>query len=97
MGNSRPHVNNANSDVVFGEPNARPCSLEQWLPPSNAIAAGNLQDTKPIFIRESYKGADKLKGKVAIITGGLLLLRLLLLLLLLLGHQHRIVVRPASV
>jgi hypothetical protein len=24
---------------------------------------------KPIFIRESYKGADKLKGKVAIITG----------------------------
>lgn len=24
---------------------------------------------KPIFIRETYKGADKLKGKVAIITG----------------------------
>jgi hypothetical protein len=30
----------------------------------------HLQDTKPIFIRESYKGADKLKDKVAIITGG---------------------------
>jgi hypothetical protein len=30
----------------------------------------HLQDTKSIFIRESYKGADKLKGKVAIITGG---------------------------
>jgi hypothetical protein len=28
-----------------------------------------LQKTKPIFIRESYKGSDKLKGKVAIITG----------------------------
>jgi hypothetical protein len=28
-----------------------------------------LQETKPIFIRETYKGADKLKGKVAIITG----------------------------
>jgi hypothetical protein len=34
-------------------------------------------DTKPVFIRESYKGADKLKGKVAIITGGLLLLLML--------------------
>ena len=71
MGNSCPHLDNANSDVVFGEPNARPCTLKQWLPPSNATVAGNLQDTKPIFIRESYKGADKLKGKVAIITGGL--------------------------
>jgi hypothetical protein len=29
-----------------------------------------LQNVKPIFIRETYKGADKLKGKVAIITGG---------------------------
>jgi len=29
----------------------------------------HVQDTKPITIRESYKGADKLKGKVAIITG----------------------------
>ena len=29
-----------------------------------------LQKTKPIFIRDNYKGADKLKGKVAIITGG---------------------------
>jgi hypothetical protein len=28
-----------------------------------------LQKTKPIFIRDSYKGAGKLKGKVAIITG----------------------------
>jgi hypothetical protein len=26
---------------------------------------------KPIFIRDTYKGSDKLKGKVAIITGGL--------------------------
>src|SRR5690348_5540669 len=25
---------------------------------------------KPVFIRPDYKGADKLKGKVAIITGG---------------------------
>jgi hypothetical protein len=24
---------------------------------------------KPIFIRDTYKGSDKLKGKVAIITG----------------------------
>lgn len=29
----------------------------------------HVQDTKPVTIRESYKGADKLKGKVAIITG----------------------------
>lgn len=29
-----------------------------------------LQKVKPIFIRETYKGADKLKGKVALITGG---------------------------
>jgi hypothetical protein len=28
-----------------------------------------MQETKPIFIRDTYKGADKLKGKVAIITG----------------------------
>jgi hypothetical protein len=28
-----------------------------------------LQNVKPIFIRDTYKGADKLKGKVAIITG----------------------------
>ena len=27
-------------------------------------------DPKPIIIRDSYKGADKLKGKVALITGG---------------------------
>lgn len=27
-------------------------------------------NAKPIFIRDSYKGSDKLKGKVAIITGG---------------------------
>ena len=27
-------------------------------------------DPKPVIIRDSYKGADKLKGKVAIITGG---------------------------
>ncbi|WIA34863.1 hypothetical protein OEZ86_013159 [Tetradesmus obliquus] len=26
--------------------------------------------SKPIFIRDSYKGSDKLKGKVAIVTGG---------------------------
>ena len=31
---------------------------------------------KPIFIRESYKGADKLKGKVAIITGASALVQL---------------------
>jgi hypothetical protein len=28
-----------------------------------------VQKTTPVFIRESYKGSDKLKGKVAIITG----------------------------
>lgn len=27
-------------------------------------------DTKPIYIRDSYKGSGKLQGKVAIITGG---------------------------
>ncbi len=27
-------------------------------------------DPKPVIIRDSYKGADKLKGKVALITGG---------------------------
>jgi hypothetical protein len=26
--------------------------------------------SKPIFIRDSYKGSGKLQGKVAIITGG---------------------------
>jgi hypothetical protein len=35
-----------------------------------SVALASSQDTKPIFIRESYKGADKLKGKVALITGG---------------------------
>jgi hypothetical protein len=37
--------------------------------PPACICFPALQDTKPIFIRENYKGADKLKGKVAIITG----------------------------
>jgi NAD(P)-dependent dehydrogenase (short-subunit alcohol dehydrogenase family) len=27
-------------------------------------------DPKPVYIREDYKGSDKLKGKVALITGG---------------------------
>ena len=27
-------------------------------------------DRKPIYIRDNYKGSDKLKGKVALITGG---------------------------
>jgi hypothetical protein len=27
-------------------------------------------DSKPIYIRDSYKGSGKLQGKVAIITGG---------------------------
>jgi hypothetical protein len=34
-----------------------------------AVCSSLCQNTKPIFIRENYKGADKLKGKVAIITG----------------------------
>lgn len=29
-----------------------------------------MEGAKPISIRETYKGADKLKGKVAIVTGG---------------------------
>jgi FlaA1/EpsC-like NDP-sugar epimerase len=29
-----------------------------------------LMDPKPVIIRDGYKGSEKLKGKVAIITGG---------------------------
>jgi len=47
------------------------CSIAwQLLPQSKqSFLIPVLQDTKPIFIRDTYKGADKLKGKVAIITG----------------------------
>jgi NAD(P)-dependent dehydrogenase (short-subunit alcohol dehydrogenase family) len=27
-------------------------------------------DPQPVYIRENYKGSDKLKGKIALITGG---------------------------
>ena len=54
---------------VVWQPQKTCCS-----PPMHACSCHRVMvvpaDTKPIFIREDYKGSDKLKGKVAIITGG---------------------------
>lgn len=45
---------------------------KKQFPPQKQEVPGmqNEMDPKPIIIRDSYKGAEKLKGKVALITGG---------------------------
>lgn len=45
---------------------------KKQFPPQEQEVPGKQKemDPKPIIIRDSYKGAEKLKGKVALITGG---------------------------
>lgn len=45
---------------------------KKQFPPQEQQVPGHQSemDPKPIIIRDSYKGAEKLKGKVALITGG---------------------------
>lgn len=45
---------------------------KQQFPPQEQETPGkqSKMDPKPVIIRDSYKGAEKLKGKVALITGG---------------------------
>ncbi|WP_345246310.1 SDR family oxidoreductase [Nibrella saemangeumensis] len=47
--------------------------METKIPPQHQEQQPGLEHEmtpRPIYIRDSYKGADKLKGKVALITGG---------------------------